>query len=47
MIDLVANAIKEIKDYLDSEGSNEIDHAFYEGKLEALDWVLRNLPEEG
>lgn len=47
MIDIVEEEISDIKNYLSSEGSNELDRSFYEGKLEALDWVLRRLPEEG
>jgi hypothetical protein len=44
MIDEVWDEIEEIKGYLKREG---IDKAFYEGKLEALHWVLKRLPEEG
>ena len=47
MIDIVEDEIKDIKKYLKQEGGNELDRSFYEGKLEALDWVLRNLPDEG
>ena len=47
MIDIVEDEIDDIKNYLAKEGSNELDRSFYEGKLEALAWVLKNLPEEG
>lgn len=47
MIDLVQAEYDEIKSYLSREGDNELDRSFYEGKLEALDWVLRRLPSEG
>jgi hypothetical protein len=44
MIDEVQDEIDEIKGYLKRPG---IDKAFYEGKLEALRWVIKRLPEEG
>lgn len=47
MIDLVEDAIEEDKKYLAQEGANELDRSFYEGRIAALEWVLRNLPEEG
>lgn len=47
MIELVEDEIDDIKNYLEEQGSNELDRSFYEGKIEALEWVLRNLPEEG
>ena len=47
MIDTVQDEIDEIKGYLLRDTDNKLDRSFYEGKLEALDWVLRRLPEEG
>ena len=47
MIELVEDEIDDIKNYLEEQGSNELDRSFYEGKIEALEWVLKNLPEEG
>ena len=47
MIELVEDEIDDIKNYLEEQGSIELDRSFYEGKLEALEWVLKNLPEEG
>ena len=47
MISIVKDEIRDIKKYLKQDGKNELDHSFYEGKLEALDWVLRRLPDEG
>jgi len=44
---LIENAIEQDKAYLAQEGANELDNSFYEGRIEALNWVLRNLPEEG
>ena len=40
----ILQEMKVIEKYLKKEG---IDRPFYEGKLEALDWVLRRLPSEG
>ncbi len=51
MRDLILKAIEEDTKYMtavDDEGNLiELDVPFYEGRIEALNWVLRNLPEEG
>ncbi len=47
MRDLILKAIEEDKNYLEVEGDNELDKDFYQGRIEAFNWVLRNLPEEG
>ena len=45
MIKLIQEAISEDLHHLNDE--NELDRSFYEGRIEALKWVLRQLPEEG
>lgn len=47
MRDLILKAIETDTEYLKIQGDNELDIPFYEGRIEALNWVLRNLPEEG
>lgn len=47
MINLILEAIATDETYLKTEGSTEIDNSFYEGRIEALKWVLKQLPEEG
>lgn len=47
MIKKVMEAIEVDKKYLNQEGSNELDRSFYEGRIAALEWVLKNLSEEG
>jgi hypothetical protein len=47
MITMITQAIEIDKKYLDQEGSNELDRSFYEGRIEALKWVLREIESEG
>jgi hypothetical protein len=45
MIKLVENKIKECKAAL--ADPSEIDSSFYEGKVEALEWMLKEIKAEG
>ena len=45
MIKIIEDAIAEDLHHLNDE--SELDRSFYEGRIEALKWVLRQLPEEG
>jgi hypothetical protein len=47
MKEMILNAIATDETYLKTEGDNELDKSFYEGRIEALKWVLKQLPEEG
>lgn len=46
MIDEVEDELREAQSSLD-DSDNALDRAFHEGRIHALDWVLRRLPEEG
>lgn len=45
MIRLVSNKIKEYEAIL--ADPSEIDRSFYEGKIEALEWILKEIKSEG
>jgi hypothetical protein len=47
MKDRIIKEIEDCQQYLEVEGDNELDRPFYEGRIFALEWVLKNLPEEG
>lgn len=47
MQDIILAEIADCQQYLDVEGDNELDRPFYEGRIHALEWVLKQLPEEG
>lgn len=47
MYDIILEEIEDCKQYLEVEGDNELDRPFYEGRIHALEWVLKQLPDEG
>jgi hypothetical protein len=46
MISLVEDELRDAQSSLD-DSDNALDRAFHEGRIQALDWVLRRLPSEG
>jgi len=46
MISLVEDELREAQSSLD-DSDNALDRAFHEGRIHALEWVLKQLPEEG
>jgi hypothetical protein len=47
MRELIEAELTQCRQYLDNEGENETDRSFFEGRIDALEWVTRQLPEEG
>ena len=45
MREIIEDAIREDLHHVSDD--YELDRSFYEGRIEALKWVLRQLPEEG
>lgn len=45
MIKLVSDRIKECRAIL--ADSSETDHSYYEGKIDALEWILKEIKAEG
>ena len=47
MRDIILKEIDYCEEYLITEGDDELDRTFYDGRIHALKWVLKMLPEEG
>lgn len=47
MREIIEAEIQDCQQYLDVEGDSELDRPFYEGRIHALEWVLKQLPDEG
>lgn len=47
MIEIIKQQIAKEIDYLFTEGDNEKDRSWVEGKIDGMKWVLTQLEKEG